>query len=311
MTLAAAMDISNGKQADSIELSDVTIGRPILLETSSVEIETSIAIESGNDGANSIQAEFSLNKGAAHDERRATVAKGRLRMTFADHELELLSSRQPKPCGVRPVNINQFYDSLSEVGLRYRGPFRALTSAERRMDYACGVIAPTTDEAPSTSGLLHPAMLEACFQALLLAFAAPRDGSLWTIFVPTQVGRLTVFPNSSVGINTPVSVTIDTHLHEYTAGYKADLPTENLDVRPGRPEMKKDTIMVVSAVTPVCFLILLDTAVIVNGQGLDYKRYGFPSLRTQTNILNPPLIAVQNTLPQAQVSVAMSILMFP
>ncbi|PKX89984.1 putative PKS-like enzyme [Aspergillus novofumigatus IBT 16806] len=225
MALAAAIDISNGKQADSIELSDVTIGPPILLETSPVEIETSITIEPGNDGVNSIQADFSLKKSAAHDETTATVARGRLRMTFADHESELLSSsRQTKPCGLRPVNINQFYGSLSEVGLRYSGPFRAITSAERRMDYASGVLAPTIEEAPSISSLFRPAILEACFQTLLLAFAAPRDGSLWTIFVPTQIGRLTLFPNSSVGIKTPASVAIDTHLYEYTAGYKADLP---------------------------------------------------------------------------------------
>ncbi|KAH2384493.1 hypothetical protein KXV98_008325 [Aspergillus fumigatus] len=230
IALAAAMDISNGKQANSIELYDVTIGRPIHLGTSPVEIETMIAIEPRKDGADSIQAEFSLNKSAGHDENPVSVANGRLRMTFAGHELELLSSRQVKPCGLRPVSISPFYDSLTEVGLGYSGPFRALTSAERRMDYACGVIAPTTGEASRTPALLHPAMLEACFQTLLLAFAAPRDGSLWTIFVPTQIGRLTIFPNSSVGINTPASVTIDTHLHEFTAGHKADLPMIKGDV---------------------------------------------------------------------------------
>ncbi|KAH1885377.1 hypothetical protein KXX01_000970 [Aspergillus fumigatus] len=144
IALAAAMDISNGKQANSIELYDVTIGRPIHLGTSPVEIETMIAIEPRKDGADSIQAEFSLNKSAGHDENPVSVANGRLRMTFAGHELELLSSRQAKPCGLRPVSISPFYDSLTEVGLGYSGPFRALTSAERRMDYACGVIAPTT-----------------------------------------------------------------------------------------------------------------------------------------------------------------------
>jgi hypothetical protein len=73
MALAAAMDISDGKEADSIELFDVTIGRPIPLGTSPVEIETPITIEAGNDGANSIQAVFSLNKRAAHDFRRPRV----------------------------------------------------------------------------------------------------------------------------------------------------------------------------------------------------------------------------------------------
>ncbi|GIK06559.1 hypothetical protein Aspvir_002209 [Aspergillus viridinutans] len=235
MALAAAMDIRNGKQADSIELSDVTIGRPIVLEASSVEIETSLSIsslvDSGNDGIDTIHAELSLNRSAAQDPNMATVATGRLRMTFADDELALLSSsRQPKPCGLRPVNINQFYDSLSEVGLSYSGPFRALTSAERRMDYACAVVAPMTGGASSISALLHPAILEACFQTLLLAFAAPRDGSLWTTFAPTKIGRLALFPNSCFGLDTPASVTVEAHLQKYTAGYESELPRINGDV---------------------------------------------------------------------------------
>ncbi|GIC92267.1 putative PKS-like enzyme [Aspergillus udagawae] len=229
MALAAAMDISNGKQADSIELSDITIGRPIVLEASSVEIETSLSIsslvDSGIDGIDTVQADFSLNKSAPQDPNTVTVAKGRLRMTFADHELGLFSSSRPsKPCGLRPVNINQFYDSLRDIGLSYGGPFRALTSAERRMDYACGVVAPTTGGASSISALLHPAILEACFQTLLLAFAAPRDGSLWTAFAPTKIGRLTLFPNSCFGLDTPASVTVDAHLQEYTSGYESEIP---------------------------------------------------------------------------------------
>ncbi|KAF7155349.1 hypothetical protein CNMCM5623_007420 [Aspergillus felis] len=235
MVLAAAMDISNGKQADNIELSDVTIGPPIVLESSSVEIETSLSIsslvDSGNNGIDTIQAEFRLNRSAAQDATTDTIGKGRLRITFADHELGSLSSSRPSnPCGLRPVNINQFYDSLSEVGLGYSGPFRALTSAERRMDYACAVIAPTTGEVSKISALLHPAILEACFQTTLLAFAAPRDGSLWTTFAPKKIGRLTLLPNSCFGLDTPASVTVEAHLREYTVGYESELPMINGDV---------------------------------------------------------------------------------
>ncbi|KAJ6076340.1 hypothetical protein N7499_008321 [Penicillium canescens] len=239
MALAAAMDISNGRQADIIELSGVTIGPLIVLKAPSVELETSLRIsslvDSGNPRIDCIQAEFSLNEVATHDQKMATAAKGRLRVTFADRESTdpsiLSSTGQPKPCGLIPVNVNQFYDSLSEVGLSYRGAFRAFTSAERRLDYACAVTN-TTNEAGGVSGLLHPTRLEACFQTLLLAFAAPRDGSLWTSFTSANIGRLTFFPHSFVGLDTPASVTVEAHLQEYEPGCEAMLPMikGNIDV---------------------------------------------------------------------------------
>ncbi|KAJ5985399.1 hypothetical protein N7522_012595 [Penicillium canescens] len=239
MALAAAMDISNGRQTDIIELSGVTIGPLIVLKAPSVELETSLRIsslvDSGNPRIDCIQAEFSLNEVATHDQKMATAAKGRLRVTFADRESTdpsiLSSTGQPKPCGLIPVNVNQFYDSLSEVGLSYRGAFRAFTSAERRLDYACAVTN-TTDEAGGVSGLLHPTRLEACFQTLLLAFAAPRDGSLWTSFTSTNIGRVTFFPHSFVGLDTPASITVEAHLQEYEPGCEAMLPMikGNIDV---------------------------------------------------------------------------------
>jgi acyl transferase domain-containing protein len=73
MALAAAMDISNGRYADIIELSDVTIGRPIVLKSPSVELETSLSIINLGDSSNAridrIQAEFSLNEIAARDQK--------------------------------------------------------------------------------------------------------------------------------------------------------------------------------------------------------------------------------------------------
>ncbi|RYP79847.1 hypothetical protein DL770_006493 [Monosporascus sp. CRB-9-2] len=233
VALAAARDISDNKQTECIELLDVAIGRSMVLETSSVEIEISLALhsplDSVNDETDSIQAEFTLNGSTAQDKDVGTVARGGIRIAFANHEpsnTSTLFSRKPKTSGLVPVNIKQFYDSLSEVGLGYSGPFRALTSAERRMDFSCAVVATKTDEAPpGESYLLHPTRLEAYFQTLLLAFAAPRDGSLWTAFTPTKLGRITVYPNSCVGPNTLASVNVDTHLTEYTPGYESELPT--------------------------------------------------------------------------------------
>ncbi|WEW55378.1 hypothetical protein PRK78_000808 [Emydomyces testavorans] len=234
IALAAAMDISNGEKVASIELSEATIGRPFVLETSSVKIETLFSISKLKFEMDSIHAEFRLDSSVAQCQNTFTVAQGNLHVTFVDQHKPPnhanFSSRPPKSYELRSVNINHFYNSLSEVGVSYNGQFRALASAERRMDYACAVVATTTDEAQRVSTLLHPTRLEACFQMLLLAFAAPLDGSLWTTFTPTKIGRLALFPKACAGINTPTSVTINAYLREYIAGYDAALPMINGDV---------------------------------------------------------------------------------
>jgi hypothetical protein len=229
--VAAAVDISNGKQVNSIEISDVAIGSSIIQGPAPVRIETSFSITSLNnsldDGVDSIQAEFSLNESPAQDRNTPSAAKGKLRISFAHYEPPKTSSsfcfKEPNTCGLIPVNIDQFYNSLSEIGLSYIGRLRCLTSAERRMDFARAVLVPTADEIPGLT-LLHSTSLEVCLQTLLLAFAAPRDASLWTAFTPTHITRLTFFPNLSVGFNASASVTIYTYLQKYTPGYEAVLP---------------------------------------------------------------------------------------
>ncbi|KAI9040688.1 PKS-NRPS hybrid synthetase psoA [Aspergillus affinis] len=232
IALEAARTLDRGKQVESIELLNVAILRPIVLDESSDGTETLFSLRSDIDSIKGktecIRAEFSLSAGTVEDGQMRTAATGEIRISLASEDsnsVGLFPIRSHKPQHeLLSVNVNQFYESLSRVGLGYSGPFRAITSMERRMDMASAVIA--IDEELGRSTPIHPTWLDACFQTFLAAYAAPRDGGLWTAFMPTTIGRMTFSPTPNI----TGSVTVDARLTEFTLGFQATLPTINGDM---------------------------------------------------------------------------------
>lgn len=233
MALEAARVLGRGKHVENIELSNIAILRPIVLNESSGGTETLLSLrsdlESSKRKKDLISAEFSLSAGTVEDGHMRTAATGEIRISLGRDDSDsfiLFPLRPHKPQSkLLSVNINQFYESLSKIGLGYTGPFRAITSVERRMDMASAIVA--IDEEVGKSIPVHPTWLDACFQTFLAAFAAPRDGSLWTAFMPTTIGRMIFSPMTSIAPNEPASVTVDAHLTEFIPGFQATLPTIN------------------------------------------------------------------------------------
>ncbi|KAL8879544.1 MAG: hypothetical protein Q9198_002863, partial [Flavoplaca austrocitrina] len=236
LALEAARTLGRGKRIESIELSNIAILRPIILDESSEGTETLLSlrsdVDSNKDQNDVIWAGFSLSSAKMEDGRMRTAATGEIRVFLASDVADsaiLFPSRPLKPHSeLLSVNIKQFDESLSKIGLGYSGPFRAITSAERRMDMASAVI--TIDQEVGASIPVHPTWLDACFQTFLAAYAAPRDGSLWTAFMPTTIGRMTFSPAPSVAVDAPTTVTVDARITEFTPGFQATLPTINGDM---------------------------------------------------------------------------------
>ncbi|KAH6294001.1 hypothetical protein HBI40_065260 [Parastagonospora nodorum] len=74
----------------------------------------------------------------------------------------------------------------------YSGPFEALHGLTRKLGAVRGQV--TNPDYPDSKLMLHPAMLDAAFQAVLLAQAAPYDGTLWSLHVPKTIKRVVVNP---------------------------------------------------------------------------------------------------------------------
>ncbi|KAJ6192017.1 hypothetical protein J3E72DRAFT_273825 [Bipolaris maydis] len=98
-----------------------------------------------------------------------TFAIGSIIVTLGDPSPTLLPSRSHAPDNTLLVKIEDFYDSLSRMGYGYSGPFYALSGLSRRLGAVRG-------------------------QAVLLAQAAPYDGTLWSLYVLKTIKRITVNP---------------------------------------------------------------------------------------------------------------------
>lgn len=236
MALEAARILGRGKHVESIELLNITILRPIILEESSEGTETLLSLRSDLDSSKGksdvIRAHFSLSAGTVEAGQMRTAATGDIRVSLARKKsnsatLSSFSLREPQP-DLLSVNVNQFYKSLSKVGLDYSGPFKAITFLERRMDMASATVA--IDKKVGKSIPVHPTWLDACFQTLLAAFAAPRDGSLWTAFMPTTIGRMIFFSKSSTSSDVPASMTVNASVTEFTPAFQVKLPTISGDM---------------------------------------------------------------------------------
>ena len=231
MALEAARVLGREKPVQSIELANMAILRPIVLDESSDGTETLLSLrsdlESTKRKSDLIQAEFTLSSGTVEDGHMRTAVTGEIRIFLAGDENDcpvLFPSRARKPQHeLLSVNVGQFYELLDGMGLSYTGPFRAMISVERRMDMASAVV--KIDEEVGRSIPVHPTWLDACFQTFLAAFGAPRDGSLWTAFLPTTIGRMAFSPKPNVAPEGPASMIVDAHLTDFTPAFQATLPT--------------------------------------------------------------------------------------
>ncbi|KAK1990306.1 ketoacyl-synt-domain-containing protein [Colletotrichum falcatum] len=229
MALEAARTISKGKHLGMIELLDVKIRRPIIIDEAAEGTETLFSLRRDPDSSKNedgvMRASFNLSAASSKDGQMGLVATGEIRISTESphHDLCSPTKRRKLQSGLLPININQFYESLSKT----------LTHATRRMDVASAVVA--IDEEFGNS-----------MPTVFAAFAAPRDDSLWTAFVPTRIGRLTFSPKEDKVVGAPAlintalpRITGDISVHdEYTK--KPTLHIEDLTLSSVLPSTEED-----------------------------------------------------------------------
>ncbi|KAF2832601.1 putative PKS-NRPS protein [Ophiobolus disseminans] len=91
------------------------------------------------------------------------------------------------------VDCNRIYSMFSELGLKYTGPFRALTESSRIHGYATATGAWDSDTL-SNDILMHPALLDVAFQTLLVARAHPASGQTTEALLPSHIDRVRINP---------------------------------------------------------------------------------------------------------------------
>jgi acyl transferase domain-containing protein len=100
----------------------------------------------------------------------STIFTGQMQITLGISSTDSLPPRVTKNPDLKPVDLDRFYSCMSDVGLDYTGLFRGLLTAKRRLFESS-----TLASKPWSSFLVHPALLDMCFQSIFVGYFAPGD----------------------------------------------------------------------------------------------------------------------------------------
>ncbi|KAI0397195.1 beta-ketoacyl synthase domain-containing protein [Xylariaceae sp. FL0594] len=235
MALDAARHYLGGRQASLIELRDIQIMNGIAIDRDSPGVETlfSLVVAPEQKDGQIIDATFSLYSCPANGttDMKKDVS-GSLQIVLGDPLLGALPPRQVPLSETMSADPDAFYKMMETTGLKYTGPFRAMTSIERRFSYSSAVLR-RFHEDDSTSLDISPATVDSCFQAAFLSYSSPGDGALWTAFLPTSIGRIQ-FNLALLGDSSEESrgapLTVDAHLARISSPTEASSATIAIDL---------------------------------------------------------------------------------
>lgn len=212
-----------------IKVEDVEIHRAMTFDSDDARVEAIFALQDiiteTGEGVDqnkvdrtAILAKFKYSAGSAgttqkiqSDSSLRQLARGSVKIYLEPNRTGTsrspsLPARGSRPDDTLPIKSEDLYESLSQLEYSYSGPFRALHGLRRKLGHVTGwVSTPAALDAGAGIGeahedeeekqlLIHPAMLDAAFQAVLLAKSAPFDGSLWSMHVPQRIARVSIDP---------------------------------------------------------------------------------------------------------------------
>ena len=260
MALEASRSLAADKTVELFELSNLSIPRAITFEEGDLlGVETLVtltAIEHRQDQI--ITADFSvyscpnISTGSEHD--MELMASGNMKISLGDPGIAALSCTPVKDYNMTAVDPDRFYAALSKLGYGYSRSFRAMSSMKRRLNQSFALVdtyAYTDDE--STLYLVHPSMLDVAFQSSMLAYSAPGDQRLWSLFVPTAIGTIRVNPEVCAllpisGTQVPVCAILNSESESFSASIdlfsedsqQSMIQVEDLIIKPFAPATEAD-----------------------------------------------------------------------
>ena len=188
---ALAADLSVGV----VEVCDFVIGKPLTFDDDDSGVETVFTLaEISREEPGIISAVFTYHACTSRSPDSLTkLAFGRLVVTEGDPSTDWLPTPSEEPPNLVKVDKEQFYASLDNLGYGYTGDFRTLGSMRRKLNFGSATVSvPEQDQTSNASLLVHPAMLDAAFQSIFLAYWWPNDGSFEQLHVPTSIQNIRV-----------------------------------------------------------------------------------------------------------------------
>ncbi|KAL9045821.1 MAG: hypothetical protein Q9214_001201 [Letrouitia sp. 1 TL-2023] len=190
--IEAAKAMANDFPVGLIEVCDFVIGKPLTFDDDDSGVETVFTLTKMNkNGQRTISADFTYHACTSQaSDTLNQLASGRLLIDLGDPSSDWLPNPSQEPPNMVEVDQQQFYTSLDNLGYGYTGDFRTLSSMRRKLNFGCAKV--SVPEQNKENLLVHPAMLDAAFQAIFLAYWWPNDGSLEQLHVPTSIRNIRV-----------------------------------------------------------------------------------------------------------------------
>ncbi|KAF4498128.1 polyketide synthase [Fusarium agapanthi] len=222
---------------DRIEIGDLVIPRALTIEENNPGIESIFSVKKigGHVDEDVFYGEFSCHTCPA--EAEGTLERnctGLITIDFGEPSDHDLPSRTSGKSGITPVDTQEYYDSLPNIGLNYQSLFRGLKSVQRTMGYA--TTKATWDKSEvGDQYVMHPGPLDVAFHSIIAAMCTPLSGALWAPYLPVRIDRLAIAPNTNYeGILGEINFDVDTFITETTSNtFRGDIHIISPDGKTG------------------------------------------------------------------------------
>ena len=200
MAVEAAMGLVENYTVALVEIRDLIIGRAMAFHDDSSTVETLLSLELAGSTLESshsgrLDAKFRSYSCPQGERSMSLNATGQVVLQYGVTKQDLLPSVLSKPMNMVNVDIERFYTNLDRLGYNYSYPFRGITSLKRRVDSAMGTLVNPPGIGWEDDILIHPGMLDTAFQTIFAAYCSPGDNRLWSLHVPTSIGRISINPH--------------------------------------------------------------------------------------------------------------------
>lgn len=251
--MEAANQIASGRLVRLIELTDLTISKAIAIDD---EPGTEVAVTMSNitDVKESlITAQYTCYSSVSRTSGKMAVsATANVEIFLGGPTLDVLPAPAKTDLTMADIDVDTFYECLSELGYGYSGDFKAMSNLTRRLGMASGTILPPAEDHSVSILPFYPSMLDTALQGMFAAFSAPNDGRLWTLHAPTGMQRVSLVPAlcteqmqnpasfiCTVSAATPNNITGDISVYS-NEGSHTFIEIEGLVCRPFSPATQAD-----------------------------------------------------------------------
>ncbi|KAF2630541.1 putative polyketide synthase [Macroventuria anomochaeta] len=181
-----------------LELQDFAIHQAVPLPADDAGVEVLIELaDVSTSRAGCVEAVFTYSAALGADAEDLTLAaSARVTVKFGTPSTSTLpgSSTGAKLTHATNVDVEDYYSALAKHGYNFSGRFCSLSQLTRKHRISSSLVKIDPSQDGDASLLLHPAELDAAFQAILLAISYPNDEQLHTLHLPTQVRHIRVNP---------------------------------------------------------------------------------------------------------------------